>query len=175
MGGFLRSFATPLSFITFLGVGITGILLLLDVRGPLGDIHEWLGIAFIAALLLHLMRNWRGVIAMLKTPTSKAVVGVVGAVTAVLVLMAVPFGAQGGGHGGRGGPWMVVNRVAEAPISQAAPALGLSGEQAVARLRGGGVEVDGPHETLAQISRDHNQPLPKLYALMLNGQQDVED
>lgn len=167
MGGFLRGFATPLSFITFLGVGVTGILMLLEIRGPLGDVHEWLGIAFIAALLLHLIRNWRGVIAMLKAPTSKTVVGVVGAATAVLILLAIPFGGAHGGHGGRGGPWMVVNRVADAPLSTAAPALGLSGDEAVARLRSGGVEVEGAHETLAQIARDHDQPLPRLYALML--------
>lgn len=167
MGGFLRGFATPLSFITFLGVGVTGVLMLLDVRGPLGDVHEWLGIAFIAALLLHLMRNWRGMLAMLKTPTGKAVVGVVGAVTAVLILAYLPFGPRQG-HGPHGGPWIVANRIAEAPISTAAPALGLSGEQAVARLRDGGVEVEGPHETLAQISRDHDQPLGKLFVILLN-------
>lgn len=172
MNGLVRGCATPLSFITFLGVGITGILLLLGVRGPLGEVHEWLGIAFIVALVLHLARNWRGVLAMLSTRPSKIIMASVGVVTALLIFAALPLGGgnaggHGRGHGGGHGPWAVANRMANAPIATVAPALGISGDQAVARLRSGGVPVDGPQETLSQIARDHDQSLPRLFGLML--------
>lgn len=163
----LRNFATPLSFITFAGVGLTGILLLFDVRGPLGEVHEWLGVGFIVALALHLARNWRGVVAMLKIRTSKAVVVTLGAITAAAIVIAIPSGSDGGLHGGHGAG-IVVHRIAQSPIAATAPALGLSGDEAVMKLRKAGVEVDGPQETLAAISRDHHQPLPRLFSVLLN-------
>lgn len=174
MSDFLRKVATPLSFITFLGVGITGILMMFRFRGPLGEVHEWLGLAFIVALLLHLVRNGRGVLAMLKTPTSKTIVGVIGVVSAVAIFFALPSGSgygHGYGHGqgfGHGGGGIVMHRVSQSPIASMAPALGLSSDTAIAKLRSGGVEVDSPQETLADISRDHGQPIPRLFALLLN-------
>lgn len=165
MNGFLRNYATPLSFITGLAVSVTGLMMLFGVRGEIGDLHEWIGVAFVAALLLHMLRNWRGVGAMLKTKTSMTIVGVFGVAFTVLVTFTfLPSGEGRGPHG----PWMVVNRVADAPIAAAAPALGLSSDLAVSKLRGGGVPVDGPQESLAKISRDHNQPLPRLFAILLN-------
>lgn len=167
MTGFLRNYATPLSFITGLAVCVTGLMLLFGIRGELGEVHEWIGVAFVAALLLHMVRNWRGVGAMLKTKPAKSIVGVLGIAFAALI--AFTFLPSDEGHGrGPHGPWMVVNRVAEAPIATAAPALGLSGDQAVSKLRSGGVPVDGPQESLADISRDHNQPLPRLFGILLN-------
>ncbi len=168
MNGFLRNFATPLTFITGLAISVTGIMMILGVRGELGEIHEWIGIAFVAALTLHMVRNWRGMSAMLSSKTAKSVVGAVGAVCAVLVIASLPYGAGEGRGGGGHGPWMVVNRVADAPIATAAPALGLSSDQAVAKLRSGGVPVDGSHESLSTISQDHNLPLPRLFGLLLS-------
>jgi hypothetical protein len=167
VNGFLRTYATPLSFITGLAVSVTGLMMLFGVRGEIGDLHEWIGIAFVAALLLHMVRNWRGVGAMLKTKTSMAIVGVLGVAFAVLIAFTFLPSGEGQGRGPHG-PWMVVNRVAEVPIATAAPALGLSSEQAVSKLRSGGVPVDGPQESLANISRDHNQPLPRLFGILLN-------
>lgn len=167
MNGFLRSYATPLSFITGLAVSVTGLMMLFGVRGEIGEIHELIGIAFVAALLLHMVRNWRGVGAMLKTKPSMTIVGGLGiAFTALVAFTFVPSG-ESEGHGPRG-PWLVVNRVADAPITTAAPALGLSSAQAVTKLRNGGVPVDGPQESLADISRDHNQPLPRLFGILLS-------
>lgn len=166
MNGFLRNYATPLSFITGLAVSITGLMMFFGIRGEVSDLHEWIGIAFVAALLLHMVRNWRGVGAMLKTKTSKTIVGTLGVAFAALV--AFTFLPSDEGRSGPHGPWMVVNRVADVPISTSAPALGLSSDQAVTKLRNGGVPVDGPQESLSKISHDHNQPLPRLFALLLN-------
>ncbi len=168
MNGFLRNYATPLSFITGLAVSVTGLMLLFGIRGELGDIHEWIGVAFVAALLLHMVRNWRGVGAMLQTKPAKTIVGTLGIAFAVLIAFTFLPSGEGEGRGGPRGPWMVVNRVAGSPIASAAPALGLTTDQAVSKLRSGGVPVDGPQESLATISQDHNQPLPRLFAILLN-------
>ena len=168
VNGFLRNVATPLSFVTGMAVSITGLMLMFGIRGELGEVHEWIGIAFVAALLLHMGRNWRGVQAMMKARTPKMIVGVLGVACAVLVALTFLPSGEGEGHGGPRGPWMVVNRVADAPIATAAPALGLTSDQVIAKLRNAGVPVDGAQESLAKISQDHNQPLPRLFVLLLN-------
>ena len=167
MTALLRTYATPLSFVSFIGVGLTGMLMFFGVRGGLlGDIHEWLGIVFILALVLHLARNWRGVLGMLSTRSGKLIAGGLGAAMAVLVVLALPSG--GGQQHNLHGPWLVVNRIADAPIATMAPALGLTGDEAVARLKRGGVEVDGPQESLSKIASDHDESLPRMLNLLLS-------
>ena len=168
MSALLRTYATPVSFVTFVGVGLTGLLMFFGVRGgPLSEIHEWAGVIFVVALVLHLARNWRGVLAMLSTTSGKLIAGGLGAVTVVLILIMLPYGG-GGQHQNRHGPWLVVNRIADAPIATMAPALGLTGEEAVARLKRGGVEVDGAQESLSKIASDHDEPLPRMLNLLLS-------
>ena len=164
MDSFLRKYATPLSFVTFLAAGVTGVMMFLGVGShQLGDLHEWLGLAFVAAMILHLVRNWRGVLAMLSAPRAKAIFTGLG--TAAVVLIAVfGFGGQGGGHGG---PHRVISRLASAPIEKLAPALGLTSDQAITRLKSGGVAVAGPGQSLAEIGDKQNVELPRLLNLVL--------
>ena len=56
---FLRKYATPLSLVTGLAVSITGLMLLFGVRGQIGELHEWIGVAFVVAIVLHIVRNWK--------------------------------------------------------------------------------------------------------------------
>jgi hypothetical protein len=172
---FLRTYATPISFVTFLGCALTGLLLFFGVRGgELGDVHEWLGVVFVVVLILHLARNWRGVMAMLTSPRAKLVTGIIAVVVAGFVIFAIPFG--GGGHGqGHGQGFhaggLVMGRIAQVPIAQMAPALGLSSDEAVARLKRAGVPVEGPQDSLAHLARDHGQRLPQMLNLLLNGEE----
>jgi hypothetical protein len=168
MNAWLRSYATPLSFTTFIAVGLTGILMLFGVRGGLiGEIHEWLGVVFVVALVLHLARNWRGVLAMLHTTSGKLIAGGLGLATVALILFALPTGGDGG-HGGGHGPWRVVNVVANAPIEKMAPAMGLTADEVIAKLKAGGVPADSTKESLGTISRDHGVPVPRMLNLMLS-------
>jgi hypothetical protein len=167
MSALLRTYATPVSLFSFIGVGLTGMLMFFGVRGgPLGEIHEWVGVVFVVALVLHLARNWRGVLAMLSTTSGKLIGVGLSVVTVALILITLPYG--GGQHQNRHGPWLVVNRIADAPIATMAPALGLTGEEAVARLRRGGVEVDGVQESLSKIASDHDEPLPRMLNLLVS-------
>jgi len=142
------------------------LMMLFGIRGEMGDIHEWIGVAFVAALLMHMVRNWRGLGAMFKSAPAKIIAGVGGLALATLIVLHLPMfqAAEQGGHG----PWMIANRVADAPIATSAPALGLTPDQAVAKLRAAGVEVDGPKDSLAHLARDHGHPLPQLYGVLLS-------
>jgi hypothetical protein len=169
MDSFLRKYATPLSFVTFLAAGVTGVMLFLGIGSrQVGDLHEWLGLAFVAAMILHLVRNWRGMLAMLSAASAKAIVTGLGAAAVVLIAV-YGFGGPGGGHGGGhgGGPHRVISRLASAPIEKLAPALGLTSDQAIARLKSGGVAVAGPGQSLAEIGDKQNVRLPRLLNLVL--------
>jgi hypothetical protein len=170
MDSFLRKYATPLSFVTFLAAGVTGVMLFLGIGSrEVGDLHEWLGLAFVAAMILHLVRNWRGVLAMLSAARAKAIVTGLGAVAVALIAL-YGFAGDGGRHGfggHGGGPHRVISRLASAPIAKLAPALGLTSDQAIARLKSGGVAVAGPGQSLADIGDRQNVRLPRLLNLVL--------
>lgn len=167
MDAFLRRYATPLSLVTGVALSITGILMFFGVRGELGDIHEWLGWAFVAALLMHIARNWRGLLGMMKPVASKAIVGVLGVALAVLVVTSLPFGAQGGGNHA-GGPWAALHRVADAPITASAPALGLTSEQAIAKLKARGIAVENPQQSLNEVAEKAEVELPRVFAALMS-------
>jgi hypothetical protein len=174
MDSFLRNYATPLSFVAFLAAGVTGVMLFLGVGSrELGDLHEWLGLIFVAAMILHFVRNWRGMLAMLSAVRAKAIVTGLGTVAAVLIAV-YGFGVSGGGHGGGhgGGPHRVMTRLASAPIAKLAPALGMTSDQAIARLKSGGVAVEGPEQSLADIADNQSVELPRLLNLVLREGQD---
>lgn len=180
----LRSVATPLSLTTFLGCGITGLMLVFGIRNhALGEVHEWLGIVFIIALLLHLIRNGYGVKNMLSTPLAKGVALVSAVAVIAYVMTAAPFQSghrpgQGYGHGPgyaqgprdgqgfHGGRGLAQGPITDMPIARMAPALGLDAQTAVARLKKGGVPVDGPEDSLNHLIKVHGQAMPKMMALL---------
>ena len=165
MNSFLRSYATPLSLVTFLAAGVSGVMLFFDIGShELSDLHEWLGIVFVVVLILHLVRNWRGALAMLSAARIKTIVLGLGAVAVVLIAI---YGFGGERGQGFGGPRLIMTRLASAPIAKMAPALGLTSDQAIARLKGAGIAVQGPQQSLAEVANKQNQELPKLLNLVL--------
>jgi hypothetical protein len=174
MDSVLRKYATPLSLVAFFAVAATGVMLFFDVRSrQLFEVHEWVGIIFVVALLFHLARNWRGMLAMMSSTRSKAIVGGLGVVALLFIIGSAPFG-YGNGHGGGFGhgrqlhaSQQVAHRLADAPIATMAPALGITGEEAISRLRKGGIMVEGPNQSLADIADKQDAELPRLLGLVM--------
>jgi hypothetical protein len=55
-----RVWLSPLTFLTFLVIGITGLLMLFHVRVPAVKVlHELVGIGFVIVGTVHLVLNWR--------------------------------------------------------------------------------------------------------------------
>jgi hypothetical protein len=174
MDSFLRKYATPLSLVAFLAVAVTGVMLFFDMRSrQLFEVHEWIGIIFVVALLLHLVRNWRGLLAMMSSTRNKAIVGGLGAVALLFIIGSAPFGYAGGYGGGHGhghqfhASRQVVHRLADAPIAKLAPALGITSDEAIARLQKGGVVAEGPNQSLADIADKQDTELPRLLGLVM--------
>lgn len=177
MDSFLRNYITPLSLVSFAAVAVTGLMMVFGIRNhQLGELHEWFGIAFAVIAVLHLIRNAAGFSAMIVKTHSLIVIGVLGVVAMLLVGSALT--APGGGpHGPRGphrhdrdfgGPHrMLEQRLGQASIAQAAPALGLTSEEAIERLRQGGLTVKGPEQSLDGIARANRVRTPHLYRMLL--------
>lgn len=168
MTDFLRKYAAALSLATFAVAAVTGIFMFYGVHNrQLGELHEWFGIGFVVAALLHLLRNAKAFVAMLGQTRSLVIVGLLGGGGLLLTGMAL-YGPASGGHGGPSrAQAMVVAQLADAPIAQSAPAFGLSPETALARLRQGGVAVRDSGQTLSDVARTADRPAPQLFLLML--------
>ena len=55
----LRDFATPLAGAVFVVMAATGLLMFFEQGTPLGhELHEWLGLAFVVGVALHVSTNW---------------------------------------------------------------------------------------------------------------------
>lgn len=55
-----RTWISPITSMTFLVVGITGILLAFHIKnGGIKALHEWIGYAFTLAGFVHLAINWK--------------------------------------------------------------------------------------------------------------------
>ncbi|MCC7491440.1 MAG: DUF4405 domain-containing protein [Fimbriimonadaceae bacterium] len=94
-----RRWTTPLVAVAFVAVGLTGLLMLCEVRGlPLRGVHEWMGVVLVLAGLWHLLVNWRQFLG--HFTHRSAVLATVVAVLLTTVLLATDQGEQH--HGPRG-------------------------------------------------------------------------
>lgn len=171
MGNFLRNHATPLALAAFAAIGISGVMMFAGLRThELGELHEWLGITFVCLALLHIIRNGHAFTLMLARTRSKIIIGSLGTL-AILLIGTAYIGGSHGHHGPDGGPepWpQVAQRLSYTPISQMAPALGLSPAQAITRLRKGGISVAGPGQNLADISQKQGVPVPQMITMLVS-------
>lgn len=168
MSHFLRTYATPLCLAAFGAIGVSGAMMFFGLRNhQLGELHEWLGITFLVIAALHICRNWRALLAMLAKAQSKVIVGILGTIAILLIGSTFFGGGEGGGPDhGPGDMQAVEMRLSYTPLAQLAPAFGLSSSQVVARLRKGGIIVNGPGQNLTEISQKQNVPVPRLLNLI---------
>lgn len=166
----LRRYATPISLVAFVVIGLTGTLMFFGVRGhQLNEIHEWVGISFVVIAILHVVRNTKAFMIMLRQKRSVVTIAVLGIVAAVFVGTALAaIGTEGPNP--RRVQAMLTAQLANAPIAKLAPALNMTGDQAVARLKAGGITVTSDSQTLSAVAEASHQPSAQLFQLLLDGQ-----
>jgi nitroreductase len=80
-----RTCVSPIVAVTFVIVSVTGILMLLHVQASgINNLHEWIGVLFVAAGLFHLVLNWKAFL-----PYLKKRIGVAAAAFALLLGVAL--------------------------------------------------------------------------------------
>lgn len=145
----LRDFATATVIGTFVIIAVTGILMFFKVKSSAMEAaHEWLGIVFVIAGLFHIVVNWKAFANYFKKTTPVALITI--SLAAGVVLYAL--NSTGKPHPAK----QVVFKMTKAPVAKVAPALGMTGEEIISKLREKGLHVNSSDETLEQIARDNN-------------------
>jgi hypothetical protein len=103
----LRVWLSPLTTVTFLAIGMTGVLMFFHVRaGAINVLHEIAGLLFVVVGLTHLVVNWKTLVGYLRQRAAQVAL-------AVGLLLCVALLALGAGHEEHHG------RPAGAPAAQA--------------------------------------------------------
>jgi hypothetical protein len=72
-----RSWVSPVTVFSFLVLATTGLLMLFHLRLPgVKGVHEWMGVVFAAAGLLHILLNCRPLLACLRRGSAAVALGV---------------------------------------------------------------------------------------------------
>lgn len=97
--------------LTFLVISVTGVLLFFHIKsGVIIHLHEWIGMVFLAAAVVHLVINWRSFIAYLSNRSFW--VSFLAVAAACALVMTLP---SGHGKGPRGGSPTVVGQAVTQP------------------------------------------------------------
>jgi len=152
----LRRYATQATTALALVVGLSGIVLFFHLaRGPIETAHEWLGIVFIGAVLLHGFRHRQNVVRMLSDGRLYALLGA--SVVALALFLAAPQGTD------TKPPHRLVALALEAPLTHLAPIIGIEADEAQRRLAEGGLAVAHSGQSLQAIATaNHVDPMRAL-------------
>lgn len=142
----LRAYATPLTIGTFLIMGATGILLFFHTNTTLNKVvHEYVGLVMVAAVILHVVLNWRAFQTYFKRPVALTLMG------ASAVMLAASFVSLGEETGGTRPDMAVLQMVSSASLTDLAPIMGTDAADLVTRLAEQGVTAT-PDQTLIDLS-----------------------
>lgn len=156
----LQKYATAITTAIFLIVGVTGVLMFFHIgNGAVNEIHEVLGLLFVAAAILHLVRNWNGLVKLLKMRRTQVLCGI----AAVSTVFLISFGREDGGN-----PMMrLIGAIEKAPVESLAPVLGTTTRDLVARLESRGIAVSAPGRSLAQLANDQGMDVRRLFMALV--------
>ncbi|MEW5726208.1 MAG: DUF4405 domain-containing protein [Pseudomonadota bacterium] len=142
----LRRHSTALAAALFAVVAVSGVLIFFHIGNSLlMGAHEWLGLAFAAATLLHVVRNGQAFTALVARPRFRWSAAAVAVVAAGLMAASATRGPN---------PAVELARAAErAPLAQLAGVLGVPAVRLVDGLRRQGIAVDDPAASVAAIAQ----------------------
>lgn len=123
----LRRYATQATAALSAVVGITGVMMFFHLyKGEVEALHEWLGMAFVAVAVGHVVRHRYGFAAMLTQTRMRVLLGVAAVAAATFIVAAPPKGAN---------PFRQSAQVVmQAPLKDLAPLVGVPADELSARL-----------------------------------------
>lgn len=145
----MRRYATPFITGLFLVSAVSGVALFFHWKGGVfHQMHEWLSMVLLLPFILHVWRNWGGMLNYARNATI---------IVPLLICVAVAgaFAYQGAtGRAGSNPAVRVLRTLADAKLNDLAPALRTTPDAITQALAGQGVTVHSGEETLNQISRE---------------------
>jgi len=143
----LRALATSSTALAFTVIAVSGILMYFHLFSvQVKELHEILGLVFVAAVAGHLWVNWKG----MRGYFSKKLFAGLGVLTAGVSLLFV-LGAPPSGSDPKG---MILAAVLKAPLETSAPLLGSEAAQAAATLEAAGYGI-GDADSIEAVAKRH--------------------
>ncbi len=160
----LRDFATPLAGAVFVVMAATGLLMFFEKGTPLGkELHEWLGVAFVVGVVLHVSTNWAPLKAHLGRWPGR-VLAVVGA--ALLVVAVFPAKNDRPPNPSRG----ITLAVSRTSLKELAPLTRRSVDELVEALRSAGYQATAESSPDSLVGEDREKRALVLGVLFPAGQ-----
>lgn len=159
----LNRYATSWTIATFAVVGVSGTLIFFHIgSGYLMGVHEWVGMAFVATVVLHVLRhNKLFMVALAKKPTRWA--------AGIAALVTFGFIAVSALSPREGNPMKrFVDVAAQAPISAVAQVAGLSPAQLSARFEQAGLSGVQADHSLATIASTNGVERRTLFRIVVS-------
>ena len=143
---FIVKYATALTTALFAVIAFSGVALFFHFKVPLvKSMHEWLGLALVAAAALHIWRNWGAMKGYFSRQTIYAPM-------ALVLLIGGGFMASAASSPRSGDPSrQIVAAVASAPLAQVAPLFQQDADKVVSQLREKGFTVASTQQSLTDI------------------------
>ncbi|WP_165313955.1 DUF4405 domain-containing protein [Vibrio ziniensis] len=94
-----KSWLSPFLMITYIATSITGVLMLFHIKFPgLYPVHEWVGLAFVIAGIIHIVLNWK-MFASYFSKLNLRANATYGTVIALVLVVVIAFAIPSNGHG----------------------------------------------------------------------------
>ncbi|WP_320034406.1 DUF4405 domain-containing protein [Halarcobacter sp.] len=153
-----KDMATSLATLIFLVVGISGVMLYFKIfNSQVKELHEILGLAFVAAAILHVTANWK---AMKKYFTKKIFISasiVVAIISGIFVSQSLNRGDDPKG--------MVLRSIISAPIDASLKVLNIEKDEAMKKLQNAKMTgLDG--KTIGAIAKANGDSPFKVIAII---------
>ncbi|RXJ69283.1 hypothetical protein CRV08_04545 [Halarcobacter ebronensis] len=153
-----KDLATSLTTLVFLVVGISGVMLYFKIfNGQVKELHEILGLLFVAAVVLHLVANWKPMKSYFK---KKIFIGV--SLIVVVISVIFIFQSTNGGNDPKG---LVLKSVLDAPIKSSLEVLRVDYESAILKLTKENMQ-DIDKESIAAIAKANKTSPFKIIAII---------
>ena len=127
--GWLRRYATQATIALTIVVGVTGVMMFFRLyKGEVQAMHEWLGLAFAAVALAHVVRHRQIFVGMLRQPRMRVLFAATAVASAAFIVAAPPKAPNP--------VRQATQAVMRAPLKDLAPVLGVTPEVLATRLDG---------------------------------------
>ncbi len=144
---FPRKVITPITGALSLVIGISGVMLFFHFgEGLVKEAHEWLGMAFVAAILVHLALNWGAFKQHFRKPAAWVGTGMVSALSVMFLVASL----SGTPH--ENPTRSIMRSIETTAVSDLAPVFKISQSEMIEKLDKAGVEIETGRETLRELA-----------------------
>jgi len=152
MSARFKKYITAISAALFLVVAVSGLAMFFHVGEDLvKEMHQWLAVIFVAAIGLHIFRNWGGMMTYVRRRTIMAPVALAALAAAAFIVPAALSGGEDPRH-------ILMQSLQEAKLADLGRVLDVPADSLVARLEKEGFTVGSSEQRLSEIASGSGKP-----------------